>query len=416
MASFFFEDYHFPSELYNRETGDFTAPIRTLLDFAPHILQELPKQEKDQKPIHSEAQDSWTKKVLPSTGYLSALLNSEKTRAVSDFIIQCGTEYMKTTSERKREEERLKRFKREEKERKRRENQSSWFFKREISSSSEDEEEVEQKLQKEKEKKEKKEKERSSSETMTTKSNQEEVSGPSSATTNNAIMTSAVAASMLSLSLYSTYQASVNFSDISFHNQLELIISQVESIIQSTEVWIEEHEKMGDKVPNQVRTDLMYIKELVANLINLDPRANKRVEAAGWGVGAVGGLSALGGFVLGSTAVLTGGTALALGGVITMVSAKAHSAGKSQLGARLLMENQVREKVKACQKNEKEREKLIQNGFEVPVIPDRTKRVHVNAGDKRKIHEDPLENKTTTTTTTTTTPSRKKEKVAALPA
>lgn len=84
--------------------------------------------------------------------------------------------------------------------------------------------------------------------------------------------------------------------------------------------------------------------------------------------------------MLGSTAVLTGGTALALGGVIAMVSAKAQAAGKSKLGARLLMENQVREKVKACQKNEKERELLIQNGFEVP---DRTKRVHVNAGDKR---------------------------------
>jgi hypothetical protein len=43
---FFFEDYQFPTELYNRETGDFTTPIRTLLDFAPHILQELPKNEK----------------------------------------------------------------------------------------------------------------------------------------------------------------------------------------------------------------------------------------------------------------------------------------------------------------------------------------------------------------------------------
>ncbi|KAI9248127.1 hypothetical protein EDC94DRAFT_664344 [Helicostylum pulchrum] len=368
MASFFFDDYHFPSELYNRETGDFTAPIRTLLDFAPHILQELPKEEKDQKPIHSKEQDSWTKNFLASSSksYLSSLFTSERTQAVSEFIVRCGTEYMRSSGEKKREEERLKRFKQEEKERRRRENKSRWFNKQDVSSSSSEDEEEKEKKGKE----------------------DQQVSR--SATTNNAIMTSAVAASVLSLSLYSTYQAGVKFSDVSFHNQLELIIAQVRSIIQSTEVWIQEHEKMDDKVHSQIRIDVAYLKELIETLVKLDPRANKKVEAVGWGAGAVGGLSALGGFVLGSTAVATGGAALALGGVIAMVSAKAQFAGKSKLGARLLMENQVREKVKAFESKAKQREKLINEGFEEFSIPSKRSTPKAKVGDKRKIDEVPL--------------------------
>lgn len=116
----------------------------------------------------------------------------------------------------------------------------------------------------------------------------------------------------------------------------------------------------------------------------LDPRSNKRVEATGWGLSAVGGLSALGGIALGSAAVATGGAALAVGGVIAMVSAKAQSAGKSKLGARILLENQVREKVKECQKNAKERERVIENGFNQPNIPiSRKKNVPIKTGEKR---------------------------------
>lgn len=159
---------------------------------------------------------------------------------------------MRSTGEKKREEERFKRFKREDKERRRRENKSRWFNKQDVSSSSEEEEEEEEE-KKEKKKKKKEEKE------------DQQVSR--SAATNNAVMTSAVAASVLSLSLYSTYQASVKFSDVSFHNQLELIIAQARSIIQSTEVWIEEHEKMDDKVPSQLRTDVAYLKELIETLV-----------------------------------------------------------------------------------------------------------------------------------------------------
>ncbi|KAG2204983.1 hypothetical protein INT47_002607 [Mucor saturninus] len=408
MASFFFDDYTFPSELYDRESGDFTAPIRTLIDFAPHILQELPKQEKDQKPIHSEKQDSWTKKFLSSTGksYFGSLLTAERTQALTEFVIRCGNEYVKSTGEKRREEERFKQYKAEDRKRRKRENRSRWFNKEKVSSSSEDEEEkMEERLRQEKEKKqaEKEKREKAQKEKATTS---QDVTR--SATTNNAIMTSAVAASVLSLSLYSTYQASVAFSDISFHNQLELLITQIQSIIQSTEVWIQEHEKMNDKVPKQVRTDLILVKQLVDNLIRLDPRSNKRVEAAGWGLSAVGGLSALGGFALGSAAVATGGAALAVGGVIAMVSAKAQSAGKSKLGARVLLESQVREKVKECQKNAKERERIIENDFHPPNIPVNKikEKVETKAGEKRKLKE-PLSSASTAV-------PKKKEKTAVL--
>lgn len=407
---FFFDDYHFPSELYNKETGDFTAPIRTLLDFAPHILQQLPKEEKvseylklhrktfikydivkiqDQKPIHSETQDSWTKSFLSNTtnSYFGSLLTSERTKAITEFVIRCGNEYLKSTSEKRRGEEEFKRFKAEDRRRRRRENEKRWFFEREqVSSSSEDEEEeirerANKKFKKEAEdlKQKKKEKEDDSEKL---KENQQ----LTSIADNSTLVKSAVAASVLSLSLYSTYQASVAFSDISFHNQLALLVTQVQSIIQSTEVWIEEHEKMDDKVPNRVRSDLTYIKQLIEDIVRLDPRANKKVEAAGWGCGAVGGLSALGGMALGSAAVATGGAALALGGVIVMISAKAQSAGKSNLGARILLENKVRENVRTCEQKSKERERIIAEAFTTsPKVEKVEEKPPVKIGSKRYI-------------------------------
>ncbi|KAF1802293.1 hypothetical protein V8B55DRAFT_1478759 [Mucor lusitanicus] len=370
MASFFFEDYQFPCELYNRETGDFTTPIRTLLDFAPHILQELPKSEKEQKPINSTAEDSWTKNFVP-TSYLGSLLTSERTRAITEFVIRCGTEYMQRTSEKKYEEEKFKEFEREykrERRRRRRENNRGWFFNRNqqesSSSESEDEEEMERERLKQKMKQEEKKKKKEQQKQAAKKDDSKEekqVLGPS--VTAETLAKSAAAASVLSLSLYSTYQASVKFSEVSFHNQLEMLMAQVQSILQSTEVWIEEHDKMQDKIPNRVRTDVIQLKQLLDLLVRLDPRSNKRLEATGWGVGAFGGLSALGGVALGSAAVATGGAALAIGGALVMISSKA--SGKSHLGARLLLENQVRERVASCQNSNKEREEVIREGMTV---------------------------------------------------
>ncbi|KAI8647243.1 hypothetical protein BD408DRAFT_398939 [Parasitella parasitica] len=349
MASFFFEDYQFPSELYNRETGDFTTPIRTLLDFAPHILQELPKNEKEQKPIESTAEDSWTKNFAP-TSYFGSLLTSERTRAITEFIIRCGNMYMEKTSKKKYEKERFEDFERQyrrERRRRRQENNQRWFFNRyqeESSSSESEDEELRQKMKDEMKNKRK-----------TDLTEEKQVVGPS--TTAETLAKSAAAAGVLSLSLYSTYQASVKFSEVSFHNQLEMLISQVQSILQSTEIWIEEHDKMQDAIPKQIRSDVVQLKQLLDLLVRLDPRSSKKLEATGWSVGAFGGLSALGGVAFGSTAIVTGGAALAIGGAIVMISSKA--SGKSQLGAQLLLENQVIERVALCQSAIKEREIII---------------------------------------------------------
>lgn len=279
---------------------------------------------------------------MPSRqGILNNLLTSERVGAVTEFIMKCGHEYIKTTNEKQREEEQFKRF---EAAYKRHEDDLLY------SSSDEEEEKRKQNL-KSKAKKKQKEKE------VVKKSDN-----------NNTLLKSAAAAGALSLSLYSTYQASVQFSEISFHNQLELLIAQVKSILQSTEVWIQEHDKMDDKIPEQVRSDVTQLNQLLDLLVRLDPRSNKKVEAAGWGVGALGGLSALGGLALGSATAMTGGAALVVGGAIVMISSKASS--KSQLGARISLENQVREKVASCQKQVLKRERIIEREFtrEEPVV------------------------------------------------
>lgn len=262
-------------------------------------------------------------------------------------MVRCGNEYLKSTSNKRREEQEFKRFeaqyKEERRKRRRNRNRSGASNNQEESSSSEDEEERDRMKQKKKEKE------------QLQKNEESQVLAPSSTATT--LAKSAAAAGVLSLSLYSTYQASVKFNEVSFHNQLEILISQVQSIIQSTEVWIEEHDRMDDKIPNQVRTDLVQLKQLVDFFVRLDPRANKKIEAAGWGCGAIGGLSALGGVALGSVTAVTGGAALVIGGAIVMISSKA--SGKSQLGVRLLLENQVREGVAACQKSAAERERVM---------------------------------------------------------
>jgi hypothetical protein len=273
--------------------------------------------------------------------------------------MRCGNEYLKSTSDKRQREEEFKRFeaqyKQERRERRRKQQHSRWFgaYRKEESSSSEEDEEETDKM---KEQSHKEKKEKDSKEDSTTKKEQSQVLAPSYTATT--LAKSAAAAGALSLSLYSTYQASVKFNEVSFHNQLEILITQVQSIIQSTEVWIEEHDKMDDKIPTQVRTDLVQLKQLVDFLVRLDARANKKKEAAGWGCGALGGVSVLGGVVLGSTAAVMNGAGLVISGALIMISSKA--SGKSQLGARLLLENQVRERVAACQQSAAERKRVMQ--------------------------------------------------------
>jgi hypothetical protein len=78
----------------------------------------------------------------------------------------------------------------------------------------------------------------------------------------------------------------------------------------------------------------------------------------------LGGLSALGGIVVGSTAIATGGAALAIGGAVVMISSKAQASSKSTLGARLLLEGQVRDRVSLLLKDKEERQRVIQHEFD----------------------------------------------------
>ncbi|CAO3698878.1 hypothetical protein G6F70_008009 [Rhizopus microsporus] len=346
MASLFFKDYFFPSELYEKDSGSFTTPVQTLIDFAPHILQELPKKEKDQKPIKSSREDTWTKESVKARpkSYFRSLLTSDTSKTITEFVIRCGNEYLRQTSERNQDNK----YRNRHKEKKRR----STFWRQDDTSSSSEEEEEEEEKNKAKSNKDKEDKKKDD-QLVTQKDDK-----------NNTLVKSVAAAGFLSFSLYSTYKASAAFSEISFHNQLEILLSQVQAILQSTDIWIREHEKLGDKVPNQVRSDVAYLKELVDFIERLDPRSHKKMETAGWGCGALGGLSALGGIVVGSTAIATGGAALAIGGAIVMISSKAQGSSKSTLGARLLLEGQVRDRVSILLKDKKERQRVIQHEFD----------------------------------------------------
>ncbi|OBZ87905.1 hypothetical protein A0J61_04044 [Choanephora cucurbitarum] len=359
MASIFFEDYQFPSELYNRDTGDFSTPVRTLLDFAPHILQELPKKAKDQKPMNAPDEDSWTKSTTPKS-YLGTLITSERAHAIAEFMVRCGNEYLKTSEDKRRREEEYKQFEKRYRQEQRRQKKGWFNFN---STDSEDEEEEEKRRLEEEQERLKKLRKKEAEQRELVQKQKDDLKALAPHSTTSTIAKSAVAASVLSLSLYSTYQASVKFSEVSFHNQLEILINQVEAILQSTQIWIEEHDKLGDKIPTQIRSDVVQLREIVDYIVRLDPRSNKKMEAAGWSCGAIGGLSALGGLALGSAAVATGGAALAVGGMVVMVSSKAQS--KSHLGARLLLENQIRDKVSACQKARGERAQMIDQGFEI---------------------------------------------------
>ncbi|CEG82242.1 hypothetical protein RMATCC62417_16348 [Rhizopus microsporus] len=344
MASLFFKDYLFPSELYEKDSGSFTTPVQTLIDFAPHILQELPKKEKDQKPIKSSKEDTWTKESVKAhpKSYFRSLLTSDTSKTITEFVIRCGNEYLRQTSERDQDNK----YRNRHKDKKR---QSTFWRQDDTPSSSEEEEDAKNKAKSNKDKEDKKK----DDQLVTQKDDK-----------NNTLAKSVAAAGFLSLSLYSTYKASAAFSEISFHNQLEILLSQVQAILQSTDIWIREHEKLGDKVPNQVRSDVAYLKELVDFIERLDPRSHKKMEAAGWGCGTLGGLSALGGIVVGSTAIATGGAALAIGGAVVMISSKAQASSKSTLGARLLLEGQVRDRVSLLLKDKEERQRVIQHEFD----------------------------------------------------
>lgn len=77
---------------------------------------------------------------------------------------------------------------------------------------------------------------------------------------------SAAAVGALTLSLYSTYKASAVYGDVTFHDQLELLLEHVHTILKSSKIWIEEHEKMGDPVPDCMRQDIKRLTQLVDHI------------------------------------------------------------------------------------------------------------------------------------------------------
>lgn len=70
----------------------------------------------------------------------------------------------------------------------------------------------------------------------------------------------------VAMSLYSTYRVSQTWSEITFHDQLELLLDHVQAILRSVQVWIQEHESLGDPVPEMVRRDVVRIRQLVETL------------------------------------------------------------------------------------------------------------------------------------------------------
>jgi hypothetical protein len=60
---------------------------------------------------------------------------------------------------------------------------------------------------------------------------------------------------------------------------------------------------------------------------------------------------------------MTGGAALAVGGAVIMIYSKAQSAGKGNLGARMLLEKQASEKIAESKRMGETRKALIKTGF-----------------------------------------------------
>ncbi|KAL0078639.1 hypothetical protein J3Q64DRAFT_1765490 [Phycomyces blakesleeanus] len=346
MASLFFEDYEFPAELYQRDTGDFTIPVRTLLDFTPHILKEIVKKEADQEPIRPRQDSGWTSFDFSRNpiGKHASKISSERVSVIGEFIMECAKMYMETqrsdpTMSNPRQQRRY-----EEEEAKRKA-------------------EAEAKKKAEKEKKDEgKDEKKEPKDVQKTDEQQGNVNGM--------LLKSAAVVGALSMSVYSTYHASSLLGDVKFHDQLELLLTHVEGIVQSTSVWISEREKLGDFVPEQVKKDLSQLKQLIEYLGRLDPRSEKRTEAAGWGIGAVGSLSVLGGVAYGSAAIMTGGAVVVLGGLLVSVSTMARYSGKRTEGARVVLEGQVRSILETCKKDQPARQRVINNGFTAPELPE----------------------------------------------
>ncbi|KAI9494390.1 hypothetical protein BDB00DRAFT_314186 [Zychaea mexicana] len=351
MASIFFEDYHFPSELYNRNGKDFSTPIRTLLDFTPHIIQNLPKDTKEQEPIQPAKDRSFEFMAENTT---TKQQNEEKKNDTSSvnylryaegfarFLADCCIEYAVLSSKHQKDAQNRS-DSREEGPFRPQKRAFQSYFSSSSSSSSQQQNQRENRT-------------RSTTDTTThndtnnnnndddqqvkskQKDNKERSKGGNDATVSTAAK-SAAAIGALTFSIYSTYQASVGYGDITLQNQVELLLEHVEANLRSTRIWTEERVKLDDSVPELITHDMNRLRQLVDCLYRLDSRREKKIETAGWGMGIVGGLSALGGVAMGSAAIVTGGAAAVFGAVLVAVASR--GSNQSTKNIRTLVEAQV---------------------------------------------------------------------------
>ncbi|KAK3818948.1 MAG: hypothetical protein J3Q66DRAFT_338929 [Benniella sp.] len=161
---------------------------------------------------------------------------------------------------------------------------------------------------------------------------------------NNPLVMATVGVASLAVSLYSAHKASSTYSVVNFHDQLEQLMAQCESAIQSTEAWISEQFL---EVPDQVREDLKLIKELMDTIQRLDPRTEKKGEAVAWSMSAVGSLGAMGGVVIGSMTAMASGGTLVLGCALYGIVARAKYNGPEYKGVRTMMELKAAQTLKS---------------------------------------------------------------------
>ncbi|KAG0246834.1 hypothetical protein B0O80DRAFT_453121 [Mortierella sp. GBAus27b] len=157
----------------------------------------------------------------------------------------------------------------------------------------------------------------------------------STSLTGSPVLLATVGVASLAVSLYSAHKASSSYSVVSFHDQLEQLMAQCESVIQSTEAWISEQFL---EVPDQVREDIKLIKELMDTIQRLDPRIEKKAESVAWSMSAVGSLGAVGGAVIGSMTAMASGGTIVLGCALYGIVARARYNGPEYKGARAVME------------------------------------------------------------------------------
>ncbi|KAF9933904.1 hypothetical protein FBU30_004072 [Linnemannia zychae] len=206
------------------------------------------------------------------------------------------------------------------------------------------EQEANKKKQEKEEKKKKEsskpnEEEDSESATLLKKKNKDESASQEVATKNNdatqAVLMATVGVASLVMSLYAAHKASSTYSVVRFHDQLELLIDQCESVIQSTEAWMSEQFL---EVPDQIRQDLKMIKELIETIQRLDPRSEKKAETVAWSMSAVGSIGAVGGAVLGSMTAMASGGTLVVGCALYGIINRARFSGPEYNAARSMME------------------------------------------------------------------------------